>query len=58
LEFVQGNCFARVKNGFHREPGPDVDHAEKFVDHLLGILGAPPPSGWIELIGCNAMNDG
>ena len=50
LELVPGERFARAQSGLHRESCPNIDDAEKFVDNLMGVAGAGPPSGRLESI--------
>lgn len=57
LELVPGNCFTRVKRGLHGESCPDVDHAEKFVNDLVGVVRAGPPSRGVEVVVGDGVDD-
>lgn len=57
LGLVFRNRNTRVQRGLHRESRPEVDHAENFVDDLMGVVRAGPPSRRLEVIFRDGVND-
>jgi len=46
-----------VQCGLHRESRPEIDHAENFVDDLMGVARACPPSRRLEVISRDGVNN-
>lgn len=46
-----------MQSGLHGESRPEGDHAEKFVDDLVGVGGAGPPDRGLEIVARKGVND-
>lgn len=57
LGLVFGNREARVQSRLHRQPCPEIDHAENFVDDLVGVTRAGPPGGRLKIVAGDGVDD-